>query len=47
MDELEVDEEQDARGMNDENAENEMFNIMALSLVIGIMTSCCLETVAV
>jgi hypothetical protein len=30
-----VDEEQDARGMNDEYAENEMFNIMVLSLIMG------------
>jgi hypothetical protein len=35
MDRLVADEEQDARDMNDEYAENEMFNIMVLSLVMG------------
>jgi hypothetical protein len=35
MDGLVVDEEQDARDMNDEYSENEMFNIMVLSLVMG------------
>jgi hypothetical protein len=35
MDRLVVDEEQDAKGMNDEYTENEMFNTMVLSLVMG------------
>jgi hypothetical protein len=35
MDRLVVEEEQDARDMNDEYAENELFNVMVLSLVMG------------
>jgi hypothetical protein len=35
MDRLVVDEDQDTSDMNDEYAENEMFNIMVLSLVMG------------